>query len=439
MDKIIAIFCGLTAVAYAALAFPDGIIAVVLTTALAVVAVFLIRRATEESRFLVQVFLVALIARMVFGLFLHIFDLREFFGGDALTYDFLGQRILEIWFGEIQGNDPLSQRAIGTGTPGWGMNYLTALIYLVTGRNILAAQAFCAVMGAATAPLTYSCAHKIFNNRRVGRMAAILVALFPAFIIWSGQLLKDGLIIFLLVLAMTMVLQLQQRLNYAAVGLLIFALFGILSLRFYIFYMVAVSVAGSFIIGQSGSVKAIARGFVLLVLCGLALTYLGVTRTATENFDKFGSLESIQRSRSDLARSAESGFGEDVDVSTTEGAISAIPVGLAYLMLAPFPWQVTSLRQAITLPEILVWWAMIPLLFYGLWYTLKNRLRTAIPILIFTLMLTIAYSIFQGNVGTAYRQRTQIQVFLFIFVAVGATLIQEKRENNKMSRQRRKK
>ena len=108
-------------------------------------------------------------------------------------------------------------------------------------------------------------------------------------------------------------------------------------------------------------------------------------------------------------------------------------------MLAPFPWQVTSLRQAITLPEILVWWAMIPLLIYGLWYTLKNRLRTAIPILIFTLMLTIAYSIFQGNVGTAYRQRTQIQVFLFIFVAVGATLILEKRENSKLSRPRRKK
>ena len=49
-------------------------------------------------------------------------------------------------------------------------------------------------------------------------------------------------------------------------------------------------------------------------------------------------------------------------------------------------------------------------------------------------MLTIAYSIFLGNVGTAYRQRTQIQVFLFILVGVGWTIFNEKRENKKLLR-----
>ena len=232
---------------------------------------------------------------------------------------------------------------------------------------------------------------------------------------------------------MTMVIQLQKRFNYVSVGLLIFALFGILSLRFYIFYMAAIAVAGSFIVSQSNSAKGIVRGVILLIIVGLVLTYLGVLNTATENFNKYGSLQKVQQSRLDLSRT-ESGFGEDVDVSTTEGAISAIPLGLSYLMLAPFPWQITNFRQAITLPEVLIWWAMLPLVFNGLWYTIKNRLRNAIPILIFTLMLTIAYSIFQGNVGTAYRQRTQIQVFLFIFIAVGWSLRQEAREIKQLKR-----
>jgi hypothetical protein len=431
MDKIIAIFTFLTAFAVMFLAFPDGIVAILLTAVVSVLVVVLIRKNTNESHFLIQIFLVALVLRMLFGLFLHVFNLRVFFGGDALTYDLFGKTILDLWFDVIPASDLMSQRATSVGTPGWGMNYLTAFIYLFTGRNILAAQSFCAVVGAATAPMVYVCAHKIFHNNRASKVAAIMVALFPAFIIWSGQLLKDGLIIFLLVLAMTMVLQLQERFNYFAVICLAFALFGILSLRFYIFYMVAISVAGSFIIGQSGSAKSIARGFVLLILMGLAMTYLGVLRTATENFDKWGSLESVQRSRSDLAHSADSGFGGDVDVSTTSGAISAIPLGFSYLMLAPFPWQLGSLRQSITIPEMIVWWSSIPLMLMGLIYTIKNRLRNAIAILIFTLMLTIAYSIFQGNVGTAYRQRTQIQVFLFIFVAVGWTLRQEKKENRK--------
>ena len=53
------------------------------------------------------------------------------------------------------------------------------------------------------------------------------------------------------------------------------------------------------------------------------------------------------------------------------------------------------------------------------------------PILIFTTLLSLAYSVFQGNVGTAYRQRSQLLVFYFIFVAVGYVVVLEKREEKK--------
>jgi hypothetical protein len=106
-------------------------------------------------------------------------------------------------------------------------------------------------------------------------------------------------------------------------------------------------------------------------------------------------------------------------------------------MFAPFPWAASSLRQVITLPEVLVWWGMMPLLVHGLWWSIKNKLRKALPVLIFTMMLTLAYSIFQGNVGTAYRQRTQIEVFLFIFIAVGLQLYREKAEDRKLIRRAR--
>lgn len=416
--------------------FPEGVAAGLVVIVISLPVIAFIRKTDKENEFLVNIFLVALIARILFGAFIHIFDMREFFGGDALGYDFLGNRLVEVWTGQISNNDWLSQRVLATSGAGWGMNYLVAFIYLIVGKNILAAQFFCAVIGAATAPLVYVCSHKIFQNQRVGKISALLVALFPGFIIWSSQLLKDGLIIFLLVLAMTMVLELQKKFSYQAVGILILSLFGILSLRFYIFYMVAIAVAGSFIIGASGSAKSIVRGLIALVIVGLAMSYLGVLQTAGTDFEKFGSLERVQISRQGLATSAESGFGENLDVSTTEGAFAALPIGFSYLMFAPFPWQISNFRQAITLPEMLVWWASIPLLLSGLWYTIKNRLRNAISILIFTLLLTIAYSIFQGNVGTAYRQRAQIQVFLFIFIAVGWTLWQERKENRKVMRRR---
>jgi hypothetical protein len=156
-----------------------------------------------------------------------------------------------------------------------------------------------------------------------------------------------------------------------------------------------------------------------------------VLRTASRQIEDYADLDRIQLSRADLASSAQSGFGKDIDVSTTSGALTAIPVGMVYLLFAPFPWQLANLRQSITLPEMVVWWGSFPLLVLGAWFTVKFRLRQALPILIFTSMLTIAYSIFQGNVGTAYRQRSQILVFYFIFVAVGAVLVKERRENRR--------
>lgn len=435
MDKRLIVFGLLVLFGVAFVDFPNGAISVLMIAGFSLLTIILIRRfADNDKEILTNIFIIALTARVLFGLFIHLSGSQSFFGGDAETYNSLGQRLVELWFYGADPNDWWSQRAMSMTDTGWGMSYLVGAIYAITGSSILIAQSFCAVIGAATAPMVYFCAQSIFNNQRVAKISALAVALFPSFIVWSSQLMKDGLIIFLLVCTMTMVLQLQKKFSLLAVAVLVFSMFGIMSLRFYIFYMVAVAVAGSFVVGAGNSGFSIFRRVAAAVVIGLALTYLGVTRNTVE-LEKYASLEAVQRSRQDLATSADSGFAEDLDVSTTQGAITAIPVGFVYLMFAPFPWQISNIRQAITLPEILVWWALIPLIVSGSWYTIRHRLREAIPIVIFTVMLTLAYSVFQGNVGTAYRQRTQIQVFLFIFAGVGWTLIQEKKENRIMVRQ----
>ena len=411
---------------------PDDATALLLTIILAVAFIATFRHFSEDKEFITSLFLAALNVRLAFGLFIHVFDFRDFFGGDSLTYHAHGAAIVDYWNGLIDSRDSLYQWATSTTRPGWGMNYIVAAIYYVAGKNILAAQSFCAVVGAATAPMVYFCSRKIFSNENVARLSAFSIAFFPSFIIWSSQLLKDGVVIFLLVVVITMVLNLQKQFSYAAIGVLLLALFGIITVRFYIFYMVAVAVAGSFVVGLSERSTSILRRSAALVMLGLGLTYFGVIRTASTDFEKYADLERIQVSRTDLVRSAASGFNEEADISTAQGALTTIPVGFAYLMFAPFPWQMSSLRQAITLPEILVWWALVPLLVIGIVYTIRNRLRSAFPVLFFSLLLTLAYSIFQGNVGTAYRQRNQIQVFLFIFIAVGWELWREKREDRRM-------
>ena len=214
-----------------AVPFPDGAIAVLVVAILSALALIIFRHYTDEKEFITTVFLVALALRMGFGIFIHVFELRDFFGGDAKAYDLSGSILADTWLGHPPANGMTVQIDPRSGN-GWGMYYLTGFIYTVLGRNIFAAQSFCAVVGASTAPMVYFCANKVFNNIKVAKIAAISIAIFPSFVIWSGQLLKDGVIIFLLVLIMTMILQLQEKVNYIAIAMLVVSLFAISSLRF---------------------------------------------------------------------------------------------------------------------------------------------------------------------------------------------------------------
>jgi hypothetical protein len=399
--------------------------AVLLCGVCATIVCLLIRQSQCDKEFLLQVFVGALLVRLAVATGIYYLSLQTFFGGDAVTYDYQGQALLQSWQGQIDYGDFARRNNLNF----LGMPYLVASIYAVVGRNTLAVQLFNAVLGAATAPVIYVCARRIFQNARVARVAALLVAFYPSLILWSSQGLKDGPIMLLLTLITLTMLKLGERFDLKYLLVLLFSLFGLLTMRFYVFYIMVVSVGAGFIIGMRQlTAQSIARQLALVICVGLALMYLGVLRTASVQLEDYANLETVQRSRQDLASSAQSGFGQDVDVSTTAGALSVIPLGLIYLLFAPFPWQMANLRQSITLPEMLFWWGSFPLLVLGGWFTLKYRLRQALAIILFTTMLTLAYSIFQGNVGTAYRQRSQLLIFYFIFVAVGYVLLKERKE-----------
>jgi hypothetical protein len=406
--------------------------ALVICALLALPTAVIIFRTKIEPHFLMKLFVAGLLVRLVVGTLINVFALQEFFGGDAYTYDYYALALVRAWGGDLYyaGLVQRFQGQLGSGAV--GMLYLMAPIYALVGRNMLAVQFVNAVLGAATAPVIFLIAHNIFGNLRVARIASVFVAFFPSLVLWSSQGLKDGPIVFMLSLAVLFTLRLGVKFSLRDVALLAVVLATLTMFRFYLFYMVVAAIAGAFTVGmREFTAISFIRQLLIIAAVGLTLTYLGIVRTANLQFDYYADLSVVQRSRLDLATSAQSGFGEDVDVSTASGALRAVPTGILYLLFAPFPWQLQSLRQSITLPEMLIWWASFPFLVVGFWFTFRYRLRQSFVIFIFTTMLTLAYSIFQGNVGTAYRQRAQILVFYFIFFAVGIVLMRERWEERR--------
>ncbi len=392
---------------------------------------------SKEKGLLWELFIFALSARAIYGAIAYYFDFWDYFASDALAYNELGHMLAEHLKGTLpitQENDPsLYYRFFSFSGPGWGMYYIVAFVYLFTTKNPVAGNFFCSVFGAAASPAVYILAKEIYKNKRVALISSVLVGFMPGFINWSSFMLKDGIIIFLLAISMLMVIRLQKQFSLLYILILLISAFGIISLRFYIFPMLSVAILASFLIGvrDEDTVFSVFRRVFVLLIIGIVLTYAGALQGVTRDVQIYGTLEKLNNARLDQARSAASGL-EEADVSSLEGIVTVLPIGFVHLMFAPLPWQVTSLRSALTQPEMLIWWIMIPFLIRGFIYSIKNKFRETLPILIFTLMLTVGYSIFQGNIGTAYRQRTQIQVFHFIFVAVGWVVTRERKENERI-------
>ena len=121
-----------------------------------------------------------------------------------------------------------------------------------------------------------------------------------------------------------------------------------------------------------------------------------------------------------MAITANSGFDADVDISTPGGALLFLPIGIANLLLGPFPWQFGSLRALLrgARDDLLV--VPLPVGDSG---ECRGRSASASPrrrrCCCSPSLMTLAYALMHGNVGSAFRQRAQIFIILFIFAGVG--------------------
>lgn len=402
---------------------PDTGLTLLVGLAPAVVCLWILLKDKTDQRFLLRVFALALVLRWVVAFVIYSKDLQPFFGGDAGTFDFIGIRLSDFWKGRISYSSWMDEYS-GMTRPGWGMYYYVALAYYIVGRSELVVQLINCALGAASCIAVYRLAQTIYPEPRVARTAAILTALSPSMILWSSQMMKDGPIVLSLSLCALYTAKLQQQFRVKDVLLLLVSLFCLFSLRNYAFYIMFTGVAFSLLLsGKRFTPLRFIQGGVLVIVIGGSLAYLGAGKVAPNAFD----LKNIQAARAWSAKVANSGYGGDVDITDPAAALKFLPIGLVYVLLAPFPWMVTNLRQLITLPELIAWWLLVPMVVKGFWYSVRHRLRESFSVVIFTIGLTLVYALYQSNVGTAYRHRAQLYVFFFVFISIGMELRRKER------------
>jgi hypothetical protein len=367
----------------------------------------------EERRWLLTWLWVALVLRLAVAAMFGTFPETRVFHEDANGYEWFGMAIARGWHGAHTELEYIAENA-----QNYGYKYVAAAIYYVFGQFAPLAACFNCVVGTVSVFLVYHLARQFFHAV-VARRAALLTTLVPSMILWNAMALKESIMNVLILVALLSCVSLKRRFSVWPIVGIAASIAAMQPIRYYMVYFLGCAVVLSLFFERG--VGMVSGVYKQVLLVGAVVALLAVTGIAGSVDRDAGTmtLARVSQFRQGMAVTANTGFSADVDISTPGGALLFLPIGMANLLLGPFPWQMGSLRALLTAPETVYWWLLFPSLIRGLIGSIRSRFAETSPLILFTGTLTVAYSLMHGNVGSGFRQRSQIFIILFIFTAYG--------------------
>jgi hypothetical protein len=362
---------------------------------------------------------------------------------DALWYEYLGYRAADDWLsGRSAGLATLSDQ----GQAVWAMVVTVAALYYLMGgvRAVPVLLVLYSVVTAVVPVYTYYIGRELRMSERAARHSAWLVALSPAFVFWSGSLYKEGMILLVLAIAVYHTLRLQAGWSIRSLAMLVLAVGALFGLRVYLAAMMTIVVTAGLLLSRASEASSeaanrvpalVRQALVALAFVGVVVG-LGLTESAERRLVETpeGVLVEVAKTRHWLAYSAGSGYAPEAEVSTPQAAAEYLPVGLFYFLTAPLPWQTGSLRQNLIIPETAFWLLLYPLIGMGFVRGLRLNRPATLVVLAATGGMCVIYGLVSGNVGIAYRMRSQVWLLWAPFAAWGWEVWRARREKMHQTR-----
>jgi 4-amino-4-deoxy-L-arabinose transferase-like glycosyltransferase len=343
--------------------------------------------------------------------------LTTYLGPDALTYHAFAQAIVSHWT-----DGTALPRLVGGKE---GFFYLLAGIYWVFGAHMAGGMAFNAALGASLVPLVTDTTRRLFGDA-AARYAPPLMVLLPGLFVWSSQLLKEAPVLFLLALGANCAVRIRERVTAGATVVLVIAIALLLSFRGPVGLVAGVGIVGGVVLGRKELVSGLGTGIVVLGLMACFVAVGGVGESGYQT-SVSSNLAEASITRQNLALAAESGFGAERDTSTSGRALAYLPIGLFSVTLGPFPWQAGSLRQQASLPDVIVWWCLLPVLWSGYRAGRRRLGRQVLAVVLPAATTWILLALVLSNYGLVSRERVQVVVLLAPLLALGLAVRAERR------------
>jgi hypothetical protein len=255
---------------------------------------------------------------------------------------------------------------------------------------------------------------------RAARLTAWLAAIEPTNVFFSGTLLKEPLLDFAVGLIVFGGARVWRRLDFT--GLLIMAIGCVIAV--YDRGYVGFSLTGGVMLLLLHASARHARGrmraipIVLAVLVGVVLISPTVLRDAAREQRQLVSSQNANTlvtpspsAAADVGQPSGNNLAlEPVNFSSRTEVIIHLPERIRDLLLKPYPWQLGDWSQRLGAIGGLIVFALLFMLIRYAWLSRGSFLRRTAPLMYPVVLMTIAFSLSDGNAGTGFRYRAHLLI-----------------------------
>lgn len=427
---ILAVFLGLALGIFFTFSQGTVIMLGVITITAIALRIFLPR---PDRRFLLRLFIVGISVRVI--LFAVFYMVTVLWGDngeitpDSRLFFLRTLGIIRTWTGQL---DLISPIMLETGVGENGYNYILAFFYMLLGYNpsipnplsMFSDKLINCLIGTISGIPIFYIAKDIFGEK-IAKISSLFAVFYPSLIFWSMTNTREPINLLLVCLIIFAMVRLQKEKKITYLAILFISLLLLRTIRLYLFYpiftLVIIFLLVIFRRIFKGAVPKLAILLILLLFIlttrGHIITILGKKIDATLMY-LYNSNDSVVLQGGSVYKI----YDEDI---AANGRINKFKFfkgfakGFLFFLLVPFPWRIYSILQLMSYPQIIIWYSLIPFIFMGIIFAIRYRFKMSLILICYLLLITSAYSLIEGNIGSAMRHRDLLTPFYLIFGSVG--------------------
>jgi hypothetical protein len=408
-----------------------------------------------KNKTLTRLLIITLIVHLGAVLFIYYFDFQPFSGGSGgyKTVHLIATKMAENF---RSGNFSFQ------GVPYYEIEdyvyrfypLIIGSLYAVTMPEMIIGQMFQVWLAVLFVLLTYLIVKEIGGSNKQAFLIGLIVSFYPSYLFYGSLLLKDALVASLALSGLLFCLKLIKKFSWKNFIIFYLILASLFNFRFYIGYALLFTFIFCYLfVFNLNFRKKIIYAIIIIPLLGfLPEILLNQGFMGINVFSSSFSEESISFYQEKAYNPPVQTYLEITDSGMTDSSILAPSTPstsisgfdstwkrekvsfrespfkflanylkyFSYILFGPFPWQMKSPVHFFALLETIPWYLLFLFIINGIYRSIRNRDKFALSLVLFSLLVLGAITIFINNFGIITRIRIPVFAVLSCLIALGS-------------------